>query len=371
MSVIEKYRVLAASGEVTADPVQELAIEQLEIIAHRLAGYRPDKKRWLFGKAEPEPRGLYIFGPVGRGKSMLMDLFFDAAPVAAKRRVHFHAFMAEIHSEIFKWRKMSAGERARQPNYLRDAGDDPIRPIARKVASDATLLCFDEFQVEDVADAMILGRLFEAFFEFGVVVVATSNRAPRDLYLNGLNRQLFMPFVDLMCDRMDLYQLGGGRDYRLDRLAGAPVYHAPLGPNATGALDEAFLKLTDQRRGEPRDLDVLGRTVTIAQSAKGVARASFTDLCVDALGAQDYLALAETFDTLVLDDIPQLGPEKRNEARRFVTLIDTLYENHIHLIASAAVTPSDLYPAGDGSFAFERTVSRLMEMQSESWLSGR
>lgn len=371
MSVIETYRSLAASGEVTSDPVQELAIEQLEIIAHRLAGYRPNKKRWLFGKAEPEPRGLYIFGPVGRGKSMLMDLFFEAAPVEAKRRVHFHAFMAEIHKEIFDWRKMSPSDRARQPNYLRGAGDDPIRPIARKVADGATLLCFDEFQVEDVADAMILGRLFEAFFEFGVVVVATSNRAPKDLYKDGLNRQLFMPFVDLMCDRMDLYQLGGGHDYRLDRLQGAPVYHTPLGPNTTAALDEAFLKLTDEVTGKPQDLDVLGRNVRIAQATKGVARTSFSDLCAEALGAQDYLALAGAFDTLILDDIPQLGPEKRNEAKRFVTLIDTLYENHVRLIASAAVPPSQLYREGDGSFAFERTVSRLMEMQSESWLKDR
>lgn len=371
MSVIDRYRALATAGEVNPDPVQELAIEQLEIIAHRLASYRPEKKRWLFGKAEPEPRGLYIFGPVGRGKSMLMDLFFEAAPVEAKRRVHFHAFMAEIHQAIFSWRKMSPAERAREPNYIREAGDDPIRPVARKVANEATLLCFDEFQVEDVADAMILGRLFEAFFDFGVVVVATSNRGPKELYKDGLNRQLFMPFVDLMCDRMDLYHLSGGHDYRLDRLAGAPVYHTPLGAEATRALDQAFLKLTDEAHGKPLGLDVMGRTVTISQAAKGVARASFNDLCAEALGAQDYLALAEAFDTLILDDIPQLGPEKRNEAKRFVTLIDTLYENHVRLVASAAAPPSQLYREGDGSFAFERTVSRLMEMQSESWLTGR
>lgn len=371
MSVIEKYRALAKTGEVTPDPVQELAIEQLEIIAHRLASYRPEKKRWLFGKAEPEPKGLYIFGPVGRGKSMLMDLFFDAAPVQAKRRVHFHAFMAEVHQAIFARRKMSPAERTREPNHIRDAGDDPIRPVARKIANEATLLCFDEFQVEDVADAMILGRLFEAFFEYGVVIVATSNRAPKDLYLNGLNRQLFQPFIDLMSERMDLYQLGGAYDYRLDRLLDAAVYHSPLGAEATKALDDTFFKLTDEPKGKPLDLDVLGRTVTIAQAAKGVARASFGDLCATALGAQDYLALSETFDTLILDDIPQLGPEKRNEAKRFVTLIDTLYENHVRLVASAEVPPADLYPRGDGSFAFERTTSRLLEMQSESWLKDR
>lgn len=371
MSVIEKYRDLARSGEVTPDPVQELAIEQLEIIAHRLANYDPGKKRWLFGKAEPEPRGLYIFGPVGRGKSMLMDLFFDAAPLVAKRRVHFHAFMAEVHQEIFNWRSLSATERAREPHFLKDAGDDPIRPVARKVASGASLLCFDEFQVEDVADAMILGRLFEAFFEFGVVVVATSNRAPKDLYLDGLNRQLFLPFIDLLCARMDLYQLDGQHDYRLDRLQGARVYHTPLGQSATTALDDTFRKLTDEGKGKPLDLEVLGRKLTIPQAAKGVARASFGDLCAKALGAQDYLALAAAFDTLILDDIPTLGPEKRNEAKRFVTLIDTLYENHVRLIVSAAAEPSQLYPQGDGSYAFERTASRLMEMQSESWLAGR
>jgi cell division protein ZapE len=375
MSVIEKYRALATTGEVTPDPVQELAIEQLEIIAHRLTSYRPDKKRWLFGKAEPEPRGLYIFGPVGRGKSMLMDLFFEAAPLAQKRRVHFHAFMAEIHQAIFDWRQMDGSQRASIPGlsaaFVRESGDDPIRPVARQVANEATLLCFDEFQVEDVADAMILGRLFEAFFEYGVVIVATSNRAPNDLYLNGLNRQLFQPFIDLMSERMDLYQLGGAHDYRLNRLQGAAVYHTPLGPEATQALDETFLKLTDKPKGKPLDLDVLGRTVTIAQAAKGVARASFDDLCATALGAQDYLALCEAFDTLILDDIPQLGPEKRNEAKRFVTLIDTLYENHVRLVASAEVPPADLYSQGDGSFSFERTVSRLMEMQSESWLKER
>lgn len=371
MSVIEKYRKLARSGEVTPDPVQELAIEQLEIIAHRLANYDPGKKRWLFGKAEPEPRGLYIFGPVGRGKSMLMDLFFEAAPLEAKRRVHFHAFMAEIHQEIFNWRKMDAAERAQQPNFLKDAGDDPIRPVARKVATEASLLCFDEFQVEDVADAMILGRLFEAFFEFGVVIVATSNRAPKDLYHNGLNRQLFLPFIDLMRGRMDLYQLDGQHDYRLDRLQGAKVYHTPLGPDATAALDDTFQKLTDEEQGKPLGLEVLGRKLVVPQAAKGVARASFEDLCIEARGAQDYLALAEAFDTLILDDVPKLGPEKRNEAKRFVTLIDTLYENHVRLIASADAAPSDLYPEGDGSFAFERTASRLMEMQSEGWLAGR
>lgn len=371
MSVIERYRELARSGEVTPDPVQELAIEQLEIIAHRLVTYNPAKKRWLFGKAEPEPRGLYIFGPVGRGKSMLMDLFFDAAPPPAKRRVHFHAFMAEIHQAIFHWRNLTPEQRAREPHFVKDAGDDPIRPVARKVASEASLLCFDEFQVDDVADAMILGRLFEAFFEFGVVVVATSNRAPKDLYVDGLNRQLFLPFIDLMCERMDIYQLNGQHDYRLDRLQGARVYHTPLGAQATHALDDTFRKLTDEEHGKPLDLPVLGRTLTIAQAAKGVARASFQELCVEALGAQDYLALAEVFDTLILDDIPVLGPEKRNEAKRFVMLIDTLYENHVRLIASAEAEPKDLYPRGDGSFAFERTVSRLMEMRSQSWLAGR
>jgi cell division protein ZapE len=371
MSVIEKYRALARSGEVRPDPVQELAIEQLEIIARRLASYRPGKKRWLFGKAEPEPRGLYICGPVGRGKSMLMDLLFEAAPVVVKRRVHFHAFMAEIHREIFAWRNMSQSERARRPNYIKDAGDDPIRPVAKAVADEAWLLCFDEFQVEDVADAMILGRLFEALMDFGVVMVATSNRAPRDLYKNGLNRQLFLPFIDLIGAKMDIYQLDGQHDYRLDRLQGAKVYHTPLGEGADAALDETFRKLTDDAGGAPLELDVLGRKLIIPCAAKGVARASFAELCVAALGANDYLAIAETFDTLILAGIPRLTSDKRNEAKRFVTLIDTLYEAHVRLIASAEVPPQDLYPQGDGAFAFERTVSRLMEMQSQDYLSHR
>jgi cell division protein ZapE len=371
MSVIKKYRALAASGEVAPDPVQELAIEQLEVIAHRLVHYQPGKKRWLFGKAEPEPKGLYIFGPVGRGKSMLMDLFFDTVPLEAKRRVHFHAFMAEIHQAIFAWRNMDAAERAQQPNYIKEAGDDPIRPVAKAVADQAWLLCFDEFQVEDVADAMILGRLFEAFFEFGVVTVATSNRAPKDLYLDGLNRQLFTPFIDLLCQKMDLYQLDGQHDYRLERLQGVKTYHTPLGQDATRALDETFRKLTDETSGTPLDLKVLGRTLTLPQAAKGVGRASFTELCVEALGASDYLAICEACDTLIVDDIPQLTPDKRNEAKRFVILIDTLYENHVRLIASAQARPQDLYVEGDGAFQFERTVSRLMEMQSEDYLAHR
>lgn len=371
MSVIETYRALAATGEVRPDPAQELAIEQLEIICHRLANYNPGKRRWLFGKAEPEPRGFYIFGPVGRGKSMLMDLFFEAAPLSAKRRVHFHAFMGEVHQAVFDWRQMDDATRAKQPNYIKDAGDDPIRPVAKAIAQEATLLCFDEFQVEDVADAMILGRLFEAFFAHGVVVVATSNRAPKDLYLNGLNRQLFEPFIELIKEKMDLHHLAGQKDYRLDRLAGVKVYHTPLGPEAEALLDDAFVKLTDEDEGAPLELEVLGRTLTIGEASRGVARMSFEALCVEALGAHDYLALCGVIDTLILEGIPKLTPDKRNEAKRFVTLVDTLYENHVRLVASAEAAPQELYPEGDGSFQFERTVSRLMEMQSEDYLAGR
>jgi len=371
MSVIATYRELVRDGEVVQDPAQELAVEMLETLCLRMDGYRPGRRKWLFGKAEPDPKGLYIFGDVGRGKSMLMDLFYEAAPLEKKRRVHFHAFMQEVHGAIFEWRGLDAKARARKPNYIKDAGDDPILPVAKLIASEATLLCFDEFQVNDVADAMILGRLFEALFGFGVVVVATSNRDPYSLYEGGLNRQLFVPFIDLISENLDLHHLDGHMDYRLERIKGMPVYHTPLGAPAETALDDAFLKLTDRDRGEASTLSIGGRTLTVPQAAVGVARFSFADLCERPLGAADYLKIAEVFHTVILSGIPQLGWEKRNEAKRFVILIDALYEAKVRLIASAEVAPEALYPQGDGSFEFARTVSRLTEMQSQDYLKAR
>ncbi len=369
MSVISKYRDLVRAGEVRQDAAQELAVEKLELLSHRLKGYRPDKKRRLFGRAEPEPEGLYIYGDVGRGKSMLMDLFFDVVSLRKKRRVHFHAFMLEVHDAIFQWRQLSPRDRAKQPHFVKDAGDDPIQPVARGIANEAVLLCFDEFQVNDVADAMILGRLFEALFSFGVVVVATSNRRPDALYEDGLNRQLFVPFITLIKDKMDVHHLDSMTDYRLDRIKGMQVYYHPLTKAHGRALDAAFETLTDQARGAPLEIEVKGRQVTVPEQARGVARFAFADLCGQPLGAADYLAIAEKFHTLIVADIPQMSVDNRNEAKRLVTLIDALYENRRRLIASAEVAPEDLYPAGDGSFEFARTVSRLIEMQSEEYLS--
>jgi cell division protein ZapE len=369
--VIEKYRQMVAAGDVIQDPAQELAVEMLETLCHRLDGYKPGRRKWLFGKSEPEPKGLYLFGDVGRGKSMLMDLFHAAAPVDKKRRVHFHAFMQEVHGAIFEWRGLDTKARAKRPNYVREAGDDPIPPVAKAVANEATLLCFDEFQVNDVADAMILGRLFEALFGLGVVFVATSNRDPYSLYEGGINRQLFVPFIHLIADKLDLHHLDGAMDYRLERIKGMHVYHTPLGAVADAALDDAFRTLTDRKTGNSEKLEIGSRQLTVPEAAAGVARFSFADLCEVPLGAADYLAIAERYHTVLLSGIPRMGKDKRNEAKRFVTLIDALYEAKVRLIATAEVEADRLYPAGDGAFEFARTVSRLHEMQSQDYLEAR
>ncbi|RJF88678.1 cell division protein ZapE [Oleomonas cavernae] len=368
---LDAYADLVARGAVLSDPAQRLAIEKLEILHQRLGLWSPPARAarglfgWLSGRIrshEEPPQGLYIYGGVGRGKSMLMDLFFRGAPVESKRRVHFHAFMQEVHAAIFAHRQLSEEERARR------GGDDPIPVVAGDIAAGARLLCFDEFQVTDVADAMILGRLFTALWAENVVVVATSNRAPRELYEGGLNRQLFLPFIKTLEETLDVLHLDGARDWRMERLAGHTVYFSPLGPTATQALDEAFGDLTRGSEAPDFTLEVLGRQVTIPHAAYGVARASFADLCRAALGPADYLALARQFHTLVLDEIPLLGPENRNEAKRFVILIDALYEAQAKLICSAAAPAEALYPTGDGAFEFKRTVSRLNEMQSDDYL---
>jgi cell division protein ZapE len=359
------YRALRGTGTLTGDPQQELAAEKLQALHRALVSYRPPSAAgWLqrigLGRrAEPAPPGgLYMFGDVGRGKSMLMDLFFAHAPVERKRRVHFHAFMQEVHAEIHRWRQLAPDARD---------GDDPIPPLAAKIADGAWLLCFDEFQVTDVADAMILGRLFEHLFERRVVVVATSNRPPDDLYKNGLNRPLFLPFIALLKERLDVLHLAGATDYRLNRLAGHPVWHAPLGAASDAELDRAFAALTDDAEGAPLDLKVQGRVLRLPLYARGVGRATFEELCARAVGPADFLAIAGACHTLVLGGIPALGPDKRNEAKRFVTLIDTLYEAKSKLIAAAAVPPEALYTEGDGAFEFQRTVSRLQEMQSRDY----
>ncbi|HLT79111.1 MAG TPA: cell division protein ZapE [Ferrovibrio sp.] len=370
MSLLETYRGKIRSGELSGDPAQELAAEKLELLSRRLKHYTPGgEDSWLqklsFGrKREPTPQGLYIYGDVGRGKSMLMDLFFAAAPVEKKRRVHFHAFMQEVHAEIFRYRQLPEDSPERKKG-----GDDPIRPTAKKIAQAAWLLCFDELQVTDVADAMILGRLFEKLFDRGVVIVATSNRHPDELYKNGLNRQLFLPFIALFKDKLDLLHLAAAKDYRLQRLSRSPVWFAPPGDEATRALDRAWALLTDEAEGAPAEIELLGRKLPIPRQARGVARFSFADLCEQPLGPADFLAIAGRFHTVMIDGIPLLSPAKRNEAKRFVTLIDALYEAKAKLVATAEAMPEQIYPEGDGAFEFQRCVSRLMEMQSEDYRS--
>jgi len=351
------------AGDVKPDPAQQRAAARLQRLHDALRDYRPPergggwKARLGLGRRRraEAPPGLYLFGPVGRGKSMLMDLFFSTAPVARKRRVHFHAFMQEIHDRAHRLR--------------RDGGSgDPVLPIARAVADQASLLCFDEFQVDNIADAMILGRLFEALFANGVVIVATSNVAPDDLYKDGLQRELFMPFVTLIKEKLDPCELDGGVDHRLARLRGRPVYHVPADAAAEAALDAAFADLADGAPTHAMDLVAKGRKLHVSRTARGVARFGFDELCRRPLGAADYLAIATHFHTVVLSGIPRLSPAERNEARRFVTLIDALYEHRVNLIASASAPPSELYPHGAGSFEFRRTESRLIEMQAQDYI---
>ena len=363
---LQAYRDRLDDGRLAADPPQELAAEKLEGLFRALRDYRPsDSGGWrarlgLARRPDPAPQGLYLFGGVGRGKSMLMDLFFAAAPVERKRRVHFHAFMLEVHERLHRWRQKDVAERG---------GKDPIPPLARKLAEEAWLLCFDEFQVTNIADAMILGRLLGALLERGVVVVATSNTAPDDLYAGGLQRELFLPAIALLNQRLDVLELDGDLDHRRARIRGMAVYHAPLGAAATQALDAAFARLTDGAAGEPETLVVQERRFVVPRAARGVARASFAALCGRPVGAADYLALAVHFHTLILDDVPALGAERRNEARRFVTLVDALYEHRAKLICSAEAAPDFLYPAGEHAAEFRRTASRLVEMQSAAYLA--
>ncbi|MGA2041831.1 MAG: cell division protein ZapE [Roseiarcus sp.] len=368
ISAENRYRDLVAAERLEADPAQVAVIERLDALALRLDYYSPARPPGPFGRlvgarpVEP-PRGLYIHGPVGRGKTLLMDLFFESAPAAAKRRVHFHAFMADVHARIHRWRqRRKAGE---------VAGDDPIAPVAAELAAQAWLLCFDEFSVRDIADAMILGRLFARLFAAGVVIVATSNVAPDDLYQGGLNRALFLPFIALLRERMDVCPLEARTDFRLEKLSRAPVWHCPADGAARAALDAAFARLTGGQRGERAEIALLGRTLDVPEAKDGVARFSFDDLCRRPLGAPDFLAIAQRFHTVLVDDIRVMGRDQRNEAKRFITLIDTLYDQRVKLIASAEAEPAALFRGEDGyeAFEFARTVSRLIEMRSTDYLA--
>jgi cell division protein ZapE len=370
-SPLEHYRALAETGELKPDDAQWRAAAALDALYRKLKNYRPHRRR-LFGFLGPdrndEIKGVYLYGDVGRGKSFLMDLFFAGVAVAKKRRVHFNAFMAETHQRIHEWRSLSDDERQARHEFVRDAGDDPIAPVAKLIASEAYLLAFDEFQVTDVADAMILGRLFEKLFAFGVVIVATSNTPPQLLYEGGLNRGLFLPFIAMIEDKMQVIELDGGRDYRLDLMGELNVYISPLGPDADAAMDAAWQRLTDAKRGVPTTMTVLQRKLPVPQTANGVARFTFDQLCREPLGAADYLALAKAFHTILIDRVPRFGPEDLNAARRFTLLIDTLYDERVKVVCSAAAPPAELCDECEDSDWFKRTASRLVEMQSAHYL---
>ena len=349
------YEAAVASGRLRPDPAQHAVLPQLETLRLWLeanAQRRIGLFAGLFAKPVMPPGGLYLWGGVGRGKSMLMDLFFNATRISQKRRVHFHAFMQEVHHGIHAARKRGV--------------EDPLEPVAEAVISEARLLAFDEMQITDITDAMIVGRLFDKLFAAGVVIVTTSNRPPEDLYKNGLNRALFLPFIDRLRAQMEVVHLESPTDYRQHRLEGAQVYFHPAG-RAKDAIAAIWTDLTGGATGGPLVLPVNGRTVDVPRYANGIGRASFWELCARPLGPADYLAVAQAVRVLILEDIPQLSSGNYNEAKRFVILIDALYEAKTRLIASAADTPERLYIEGEGSFEFERTASRLREMQAADW----
>ena len=366
--VHDRYEAQVREGRLDRDAAQEAIVHKLDELRERLRGYRRPKKAgalgWLLGAKPSEPiKGLYIWGSVGGGKTMLMDFFFQEAQIPHKKRIHFHAFMADVHARVHEWRQLK--------KHGKVSGDDPIAPVADKLADEAWLLCFDEFAVTDIADAMILGRLFEALFARGVVVVATSNVDPVDLYKDGLNRALFMPFIGMVQSRMDVLRLDAKTDYRMEKLAGSPVYHVPADALSRVAIDKVFKALTGVDEGSRHDLPHLGRLIYVPEAAGGVARFHYNDICGRPLGASDFLVIAQEFHTIIIEDIPALPFDKRNEVKRFINLVDAFYDQHVKLIVSAAAPPVLLYTATEGreAFEFERTVSRLNEMQSEDYIA--
>lgn len=369
-SVRDRYNHMAKAGVVHADGDQQRIADQLDDLCARLAQKRLASKSsslgWLFAKRKPDNapvRGLYIHGGVGRGKTMLMDLFFKAVPVSRKRRAHFNDFMADVHDRIARHRAaLKAGT---------VKGDDPIPPVAAAIAGESWLICFDEFAVTDIADAMILSRLFSALFAHGVTLVATSNVAPRDLYRDGLNRGLFLPFIDVLERHADVATLDHDTDYRLKKLDRLKVYVTPLGPAAESAMNQDWEMLCDGAPEVPVTIELKGRKIVAERAAGAAARFSFAQLCEQPLGARDYIALAERFTTLMVENVPVMEQKDRNAAKRFILLIDTLYDRHTRLIVSAAAEPTGLYVGKSGAeaFEFDRTVSRLIEMQSKDWVA--
>lgn len=363
MSIAARYGALLESGELRPDAAQQLIVDRLAALQAELE--QPPKRGsilWrIMGKKPASPRGLYIWGDVGRGKSMLMDLFYESIDIERKSRRHFHEFMIDVHARIRETRDTDPG--------------DPIPKVVKRFSEETRLLCFDEMVVNNMADAAIMSRLFGGLIAAGVTIVTTSNRVPDDLYKDGLNRQLFIPFIELIKRELDILPLSGPTDYRRERLGNAQTWLTPNGAAATAALSETFFQLTDYPPGDrahvpSMELDVgAGRTMLVPKALKGVAVFSFKRLCVEARGASDYLSIARHFHTVIIVGIPVLGRHNRNEAARFVTLIDALYEYRVKLLASADALPDDLYLAGDGKFEFDRTVSRLLEMQSEEYLA--
>ena len=366
-SFLGHYEALVASGAIEPDAAQREVAEAFGDLEQRLSHYKPPRKQGLLSrlfadKDSAPPRGLYVHGDVGRGKTMLMDLFFQHSSVEHKRRAHFHEFMAEVHERIYGFRQEIA--------HGKIPDEDVIGLTANAIFEQAWLLCFDEFHVTDIADAMILGRLFARLFELGTVVVATSNVAPGDLYKGGLNRSLFLPFIAQITDHMTVLRLDARTDFRLEKLAGVKMWLVPADSSAAAALDKAWTRMTGNAPCRPRDISIKGRTLHVPCSAHGVARFGFADICEQPLAASDYLRLARDYHTLMIDRIPVMDYPERNAAKRFITLIDTLYDNGVKLMASAEADPLSLYVASDGVEAneFKRTSSRLIEMGSESYL---